>query len=143
MTSAQFSSAERSFLNKVMQRASLTDIYDARDITTVVFRTLRDMMPAETSDRVEAGFSDEDIAQLWKKDNPIVNVLRNFRSPLDIDTETFLRRIRQEAGVPKGVTAEAVVIAVFSAVREELPAEQAQDIANILPDGLKVMWEQI
>ncbi|PSN19829.1 DUF2267 domain-containing protein [filamentous cyanobacterium CCP5] len=143
MTSASFSPNEQAFLTKVMQKASLPDIYDARDVTMVVFRTLRDMMSSETSERIQASFADEQLAQLWKEENPIVSFLRNFRSPLDIDTETFLRRVRQEGGVPKNVTAEAVVIAVFSTAREELPPERAQEISAILPDGLKVMWEQI
>lgn len=143
MTSASFSPAEKSFLTKVMQKASLPDIYDARDVTMVVFRTMKDMMSSETSDRIQSSFSDDEIAQLWKEDNPIVSFLRNFRPPLEIDTETFLRRVRQEGGVPKNVSAEAVVIAVFSSAREELPPERVQEISKILPDGLKVMWEQI
>ena len=128
---------------KVMQKASLPDIYDARDITLVVFRTMRDMMTTEASDRIQASFSDEEIAKLWKDDNPIVALLSRFRPPLEIDTETFLRRVKQEAGVPKNVTPEAVVIAVFSTAREELPAERAKEISQILPDGLQVLWEQV
>ncbi|MEM9807845.1 MAG: hypothetical protein AAF959_21465 [Cyanobacteria bacterium P01_D01_bin.56] len=54
-----------------------------------------------------------------------------------------MRRIRQEGGVPKDVSPEGVVIAVFSTVKEELPPERIQEISSFLPDGLKVMWEQI
>jgi uncharacterized protein (DUF2267 family) len=143
MTSVQFSDTEKRFLQKVMQRASLPDIYDARDLTLVVFRTMRDLMTTEASDRTEAAFEDDKIAQLWKDDNPIVAFLSKLRPPLEIDSETFLRRIKQEGGVPKDVSPEAVVIAVFSAAREELPPEQAQEIAGFLPDALKVMWEQV
>jgi uncharacterized protein (DUF2267 family) len=143
MTTAQFSDTEKVFLEKVMKRASLPDIYDARDLTLVVFRTMRDMMTTEASERTEEAFKDEKIAQLWKDDNPIVAFLSKIRPPLEIDSETFLRRIKQEGGVPKGVSAEAVVVAVFSAAREELPPERAQEIANFLPDGLRVMWEQV
>lgn len=126
-----------------MEKASLPDIYDARDLTIVVFRTMRDLMTTDASDRTQAAFKDEEIAQLWKDDNPIVAFLSRFRPPLEIDTETFLRRIKQEGGVPKDVSAEAVVIAVFSTAREELSPEQVQEVSNSLPDGLKVMWEQI
>ncbi|MEO0537116.1 MAG: DUF2267 domain-containing protein [Cyanobacteria bacterium P01_A01_bin.123] len=143
MPSDKFSDAERTFLEKVMQKASLPDIYDARDLTIVVFRTMRDLMTTDASDRTQAAFKDEEIAQLWKDDNPIVAFLSRFRPPLEIDTETFLRRIKQEGGVPKDVSAEAVVIAVFSTAREELSPAQVQEISNSLPDGLKVMWEQI
>jgi uncharacterized protein (DUF2267 family) len=143
MVAAQFSDTEKVFLQKVMQRASLPDIYDARDLTLVVFRTMRDMMTTEASDRTEAAFEDDKIAQLWKDDNPIVSFLSKLRPPLEIDSETFLRRIKQEGGVPKGISPEAVVIAVFSAAREELPEEQTKEISSFLPEGLRVMWEQV
>ena len=61
-----------------MQRASLPDIYDARDLTLVVFRTMRDMMTTAASDRTEAAFEDDNIAQLWKDDNPVVSLLSKF-----------------------------------------------------------------
>lgn len=137
------SDAERAFLEKVMKKASLPDIYDARDITTIVFRTMRDLMNTETDERTEAAFKEADIEQIWRDDNPIVSFLSRFRAPLEIDTELFLRRVKQEGGVPKNVSAEAVVIAVFSTAREALSPEQAQEISKILPAGLKVMWEQI
>lgn len=138
-----FSASERAFLEKVMQRASLPDIYDAKDITTVVFRTMRDLMTTETDQETEAAFKDADIANIWRDDNPIVSFLSRFRPPLEIDEELFLRRIKQEGGVPKNVTAEAVVIAVFSAARESISPEQAQEISKVLPAGLRIMWEQV
>jgi len=137
------SPAEETFLKKVMKKSSIPDIYDARDITIVVFRALRDLISTEASERTAAALDDDQIARLWKDDNPIVAALAKLRPPLNVDTETFLRRIRQEGGVPKNVTPEAAVIAVFSTVREELPPERVQEIASFLPDGLKVMWEQI
>src|SRR5512147_553233 len=41
-----------SFLEKVMVEAGLADLYDARDISEVVFRTMRDMMTNEAVDHV-------------------------------------------------------------------------------------------
>ena len=143
MSPQRFSPAEQAFLEKVMQKASLPDIYDARDLTIVVFRSLRDLMTTEAADRTEETFDDEKIALLWKDDNPIVAALSKLRPPLKIDTQTFLRRIRQEGGVPKEISPESVVIAVFSTVREELSPERIEEISSFLPDGLKVMWEQV
>ena len=138
-----FSASERAFYEKVMQRASLPDIYDARDLTTIVFRTMRDLMTTLADLETEAAFKDADIADIWRDDNPIVSFLSRFRPPLDIDSELFLRRVKQEGGVPKNVTPEAVVIAVFSAARESISTEQGQEIAKTLPDALRVMWEQV
>ena len=143
MSPQRFSPAEQAFLEKVMQKASLPDIYDARDLTIVVFRSLRDLITTEAADRTEETFDDEKIALLWKDDNPIVAALSKLRPPLKIDTQTFLRRIRQEGGVPKEISPESVVIAVFSTVREELSPERIEEISSFLPDGLKVMWEQV
>ncbi|MBE9065588.1 DUF2267 domain-containing protein [Leptolyngbya cf. ectocarpi LEGE 11479] len=143
MPSKSFSPAEKAFLEKVMQKASLPDIYDARDLTIVVFRSLRDLMTTEAAERTQETLDDEKIALLWKDDNPIVAALAKLRPPLKVDTETFLRRIQQEGGVPKGSTPEGVVIAVFSTIREELPPERVQEISSFLPDGLKIMWDQV
>ncbi len=134
---------EKAFLDKVMQKSNIPDIYDARDITIVVFRALRDLLSTDVSERTAADLDDEQISKLWQDDNPIVSALSKLRPPLNVDTETFLRRVRQEGGVPKNVTPEAAVIAVFSTVREELSDERIKEIAGFLPDGLKVMWEQI
>ena len=40
------------FLEKVMLKGGLNDIFDARDISEVVFRYMRDLMTTEASDRV-------------------------------------------------------------------------------------------
>ncbi|MGB3136916.1 MAG: DUF2267 domain-containing protein [Nodosilinea sp.] len=143
MAADKFSATERAFLEKVMQKASLPDIYDARDLTLVVFRSMRDLMSTEAADRTQAAFRDEEIAALWKDDNPIVRALSRLRPPLNVDTETFLRRIKQEGGIPKGVSPEAVVIAVFSTAKEELSEAQIKEISATLPDGLQVMWDQL
>ncbi|PSB14246.1 DUF2267 domain-containing protein, partial [filamentous cyanobacterium CCP2] len=37
----------RSFLEKVMVKGGLADLYDARDLTEVVFRVMRDLMTTE------------------------------------------------------------------------------------------------
>lgn len=143
MPSAKMSPAEQAFLENVMKKSNIPDIYDARDITIVVFRALRDLMTTEAADRIGASFDDEKVAKLWKDDNPIAATLSKLRPPLNVDTKTFLRRVGQEAGVPKDVSAESAVIAVFSTVRDELSPERTQEISSFLPDGLKVMWEQI
>jgi uncharacterized protein (DUF2267 family) len=133
---------EKAFLEKVMQRANLPDLYDARDISLVVFRTMRDLMTTDAADRTQAAFKAEEIAQLWQDDNPIVALLSRIRPPLKIDGETFFRRIRQEASVPRGVTADGAVIAVFVTAREELPPERIAEISEFLPEGIRILWEQ-
>lgn len=143
------------FLEKVQKQGHLEDIYDARDVTEVVFRTMRDLMNTDASDRVESELRQNDdsvptpaeeqqkeIADLWKDTNPVVSFLSRIRPPLNFDADTFLFRIRQEASLPKGVSPETVVKAIFSATKDELSQERIQEIASFLPPKIQQMWQQ-
>jgi uncharacterized protein (DUF2267 family) len=141
------------FLEKVMVKGELEDIFDARDITEVVFRTMRDMMTTEASDRVEEELHKEaeatedkalqnEIADLWKDTNPIVSFLSRIRPPLIIKSETFLRRIRQEGSLQQNRKPETIVKAVFSATKDELSPERIKEIATFLPDEIRQLWDE-
>ncbi len=141
------------FLEKVMLRGNLTDLFDARDLSEVVFRTMRDMMTNEAADRVTTELHEEmeptedkalqnEIADLWKDTNPIVKFLSRIRPPLIIKSDTFLFRIEQEGGLPPGTNVELVVKAVFTATKDELSEERIKEISGFLPDKIKELWEQ-
>jgi hypothetical protein len=68
--------------------------------------------------------------------------LSRIRPPLIIKSDTFLFRIRQEAGLPQGVEPETVIKAVFSATKDELSEERVQEIAGFLPDKILELWQQ-
>lgn len=143
MAGATINDSQKVFLEQVMQKANFPDIYDARDTTVVVFRTMRDLMTTAASDRIEAAFSNREIAKLWRDDNVIVRLLSRLRPPLKIDSEVFMRRIAQEGSVPKDVTPQGITIAVFSTMKNELPADIVKEISGYLPEGVKVLWEQL
>ncbi|MGF1513395.1 MAG: DUF2267 domain-containing protein [Elainellaceae cyanobacterium] len=140
-------------LETVKRKAGLEDLYDARDIAEVVFRTLRDLMTTEAADRVAAelegkllttGDSTKDrLVEVWKDTNWIVRLLSRIRPPLEIDTDTFLFRISQEAGLSRGVTPEDATEAVFSALKRELSDECQQEIASFLPEPLREAWRAV
>jgi uncharacterized protein (DUF2267 family) len=152
-------SQHHSFLEKVMDQGGLADLYDARDITEVVFRTIRDMMTNEASDRVAEDLhtplmteNDDktiytatplatEVSDLWQDTNPIVHFLSRIRPALNISDKTFLFRIQQEAGLPSHVKAEQVVKAVFSATKDNLPEARIQDVAEVLPGVVRQIWE--
>lgn len=141
------------FLDKVALRGNLEDIFDARDITEVVFRTMRDMMTKEASDRVASELHEmieptedkalqNEIADLWNDTNPITRFLSRVRPPLKIKSGTFLFRINQEAGLPRAVGAETVVKAVFWATKDELSEERIKEVAGFLPDEIRQLWNE-
>lgn len=141
------------FLEKVMVRGSLSDLYDARDITEVVFRTMRDMMTNEAADRVTSELheamepTDEkalqnEIADLWKDTNPLVRFLSRIRPPLVIKPDTFIFRIQQESTLPPTTDVRTVIKAVFHATKEELSEDRVREIAEFLPGEVLEMWNQ-
>ena len=141
------------FLEKVALKAELPDIFDARDLTTIVYRTMRDLMSTEMSKQVESELHEEaeepaknkrlqdEIADLWHDDNPLVAWLSDIRPPLKFDADTFIYRIEQEGGVPRGTNGKKVISAVFSATKEELSEDTKQQVAKFLPGQIKDMWD--
>ncbi|MBF2066908.1 MAG: DUF2267 domain-containing protein [Calothrix sp. C42_A2020_038] len=148
------------FLEKVMLKGGIEDIFDARDITEVVFRVMRDLMTTEAADRVESELHKEalpatedkslqmEIADLWHDTNPIVGLLSRVRPPwqgpgiFKIDSDRFLFRVANESGFSHEVDREQVVKAVFSATKDELSQERVQEIASWLPDYVRKLWEE-
>lgn len=141
------------FLEEVALKAELPDIFDAKDLSNIVYRTMRDLMPTEASKAVEAELHEEieegatnkrlqdEIADLWKDDNPIVAWLSKVRPPLKFDADTFIFRVEKEGGLPRGTTGEKVINAVFSATKQELSDETKKQISQFLPGKIKDMWE--
>ncbi|WP_416666311.1 DUF2267 domain-containing protein [Egbenema bharatensis] len=150
----------RSFLEKVMVQGGLADLYDARDLTEIVFRVMRDLMTTEAADRVEGELHEEavqtdekmlqmEVADLWRDTNPIVGFLSRVRPPwqgpgiFKIDSDRFLFRVANEGGFSKQVDRERLVKAVFSATKDELSEARIQEIAGWLPEaGVRELWAE-
>lgn len=145
------------FLEKVMANSGIADPYDARDITEVVYRVMRDLMPTETSDRVESELHEEiahtkekalnmEIADLWHDTNPLVRFLSRLRPPLKgpgwqgINSDLFFTRVANEAGMAPHLDSHQVIRAIFSATKDELSAERVEEIAGWLPDRVQQLW---
>ncbi len=151
MTASEISESNKVFLEKVQAKAELNDIFEARDLSEVVFRTMRDLMTTEAADRVSAEFDQKlesspdqqnEVSELWKDTNPIVAWLSRVRPPLSIDESMFVRRVEQEGGMPLGTDGETVIKAVFSATKEKLSQTRIQEISDCLPGKIKEMWQQ-
>lgn len=148
------------FLEKVMAQGGLTDPYDARDITEVVFRVMRDLMTTEAADRVSDELQGDvlpnaedrslhvDLNELWKDTNPLVGFLSRVRPPwqgpgiFKIDSDRFIFRVANESGMPRDADPVRVIQAVFAATKDDLPEERIQEIASWMPDQVRAIWEQ-
>ncbi len=108
-------SEHNSFLEKVMVQGGLADLYDARDITEVVFRTMRDMMTNEAVDHVAEdlhsplmeGNKDKtiytatplatEVEDLWQDTNPIAQFRQQGLSFLSVPF-SYYEALRQRPG---------------------------------------------
>ena len=152
--SSSIASKNEPFLEKVKSKAGLEDIFDARDVSEVVFRAMRDLMTTEASDRISEELKGEkavpsedqslqdEISHLWKDTNPIVSFISRLRPVLNVNDETFLFRVRQEGGLQRGIEPELAVSAVFAATKDELSQERIQEVAQALPGKIRELWEQ-
>ncbi len=142
-----------SFLEKVMARANLADVYEAREMTEIVYRTMRDLMPRETINNIESELQtntldteekeqQEKIADLWHDSNPLVAWLSRIRAPFNIDDNLFIRRVEQEGAMPERTTGEMVIKAVFAATKDELSQQRITEIEGFLPYEMKELWEK-
>lgn len=156
---------DRSFLEKVMADGGLTDPYEARDFTEVVFRVMRDLMTTDAADRVADELHEEvipakdkslrmEVTDLWKDTNPLVGFLSRVRPPwqgpgiFKIDSDRFLFRVANEGGLERtnedrDIACKRAVKAVFSATKSELSEERIQEIASWLPPaGVLELWNK-
>lgn len=151
-------SRDMPFLEKVMVKGCLEDIFVARNITEIVYQAMRDLMSAEASDRVRSKLHQQvvpadsktlptEIAKLWKDTDPVTKFLRWRRLPWQQSTpfltnsDLFALRVVREGVLPSGVKPETAIAAVFSAMKDELPQERIMEIAGFLPDRIRKLWE--
>ncbi len=144
------------FMETVMRKGHLENAFVAKDITEIIFRTMRDLMTTEAADRVAEELDKEkevvpteeykplpdEVEDLWRDTNPVVGFLSRIQGPMKFDADSFLFRIRQEADLPPGVDVETVVCAVFSATKQELSPERIEEIASFLPGKIREMWNK-
>lgn len=150
---------DEDFLRKVMIRGELPDIYDARDITEVVFRVMRDLMTEDTIEHVTEELHEPvlhtdkkalqiEIADLWEDTNPLVRLISHIRQPLrgpapiGIDDNLFLTRVATEGGLPSTTNSEEVIRAVFAATRDELSPERVAEVSQCLPGDIRRFWDE-
>lgn len=147
------------FLNKIKDEANLENVYEAKDLTEVVYRTMRDLIPTDTVEGVTSELEEETflsdknknsqaIADLWKDTNPLVAWLSKIRPrfkgsvPFTIDDNLFITRVEQEGGMPNKTNGETVIKAVFAATKAELSPPKIEEVSKFLPGKINQIWQQ-
>lgn len=106
-------------------------------------------MPTDEIETIEkdleaqASGAETDISDLWADPNVMVAFFSRI-SPLrqlNISSDTFLLRLKQEGQLPMEADPKEVAKAIFSATKEDLPAERSSEIAQFLPDEIRQLWE--
>ena len=148
----------QAFLEKVRQEANLQDVYEAKNLTEVVYRTMRDLIPNETVEQVTEELEANTVvskdekttgimSELWQDTNPLVAWLSKIRphfqgeAPFTFDDNLFITRIEQEGGMPATTNGVTVIKAVFKATKSELSSERITEIAQFLPTGISKLWQ--
>jgi uncharacterized protein (DUF2267 family) len=147
-----------SFLEKVKDRANLDNLYDAKEITEVVYRTMRDLMDRDTIEDVASEVDkpasnslkkqlNDQISDLWQDSNPLVRWLSHLRpafnqdGPLGIDDDRFIKRIELEGALPANVKPLKAIDAVFAATKADLPIDIQSRVAECLPGMIRMVWQ--
>jgi len=151
--------AHETFLRIVRDRGKLQDLYEARDMTEIVYRTMRDLMDRATIERVSNELGNQNAApiragmsfsvkDLWEDTNPLVSWISRLRpafakeAPYGINDKLFLRRLKLEGGMPAQTDPMTVTRAVFTATKAELSPECIQEVSECLPGVIKTIWNQ-
>lgn len=125
----------QSFYRQVMLETDRESLVDARRVTGVVLRALRDRLtPEEAADA--AAQLPRELKALWCGGE------RPGRRPVKMHRSELYDRVQREAHLGSPREARAVTRAVFAALREQLSPGEADDILAQLPKDLKTVWAE-
>jgi len=125
----------QSFYRRIMLETDRESLVDARRVTGVVLRALRDRLTPEEAADAAAQLPGE-LQALW-----LGGELAG-RRPVKMHRSDFYDRVRSEAHLSSLREARAITHAVFAALKEQLSPGEADDILAQLPKDLKTVWEE-
>jgi uncharacterized protein (DUF2267 family) len=123
----------QAFYRLIREHGEGLGIEETKRATAVVFRALRDRLTREEAEHVAAQLPAA-LKEVWTAGE------RPGRQPLKLREDEFLERVKHEAGLTSGEAARRVTMAVFAALKAQLSAGEAEDVAAQLPRDLKDLW---
>jgi uncharacterized protein (DUF2267 family) len=123
----------RTMYSRVAIEAELDSLAEARQVTGVVLRALRDRLMPEEAEQASAQLPTE-LKALWRAGPEAPH------RPLRMHRRDFYERVKTEAGLASVRTAERATDAVFAALKEQISGGECDDILAQLPKDLKQVW---
>lgn len=123
----------QSFYRTVRERLGQCALEDAKRGTAAVFQALRDRLMPDEADQVVAQLP-APLKAVWEAGETA------DREPVKMDREEFYARVKGEAGLLTEREAQWLTLAVFSALKAQLAAGEADDVLAQLPKDLKEVW---
>jgi uncharacterized protein (DUF2267 family) len=123
----------RTMYSRVSIEADLDSLAEARQVTGVVLRALRDRLSPEEAEQASAQLPTE-LKELWHAgpEPP--------RRPVRMHRRDFYDRVKAEAGLANVRKAELATDAVFAALKEQISDGECDDILAQLPKDMKRVW---
>lgn len=123
----------QSFYRTVRERLGHCDLEEAKRGTAAVFHALRDRLTPDEADQVVAQLPGP-LKAAWEAGETA------DREPVRMDREEFYARVTAEAGLLTEREAQWLTLAVFSTLKAQLSAGEADDVLAQLPKDLKEVW---
>lgn len=127
----------KQLLMRVQQIPGVKDQEDAIHVVAAVFHTLRDRLTFGEADDVKAQLP-TDWKKLWESGSWWQNVTARFRGMSHLDREEFIGQVKMH--IKSEIPAEQAVRTVFHAIKEQISAGEAKDVAGQLPKNLRNLW---
>jgi uncharacterized protein (DUF2267 family) len=119
--------------SRVGIEANLESVDEARQVTGVVLRALRDRLTPEEAEQASAQLPTE-IKALWHAGPEAPH------RPVRMHCRDFYERVKAEGGLASLRQAELATEAVFAALKEQISDGECDDILAQLPRDLKQVW---
>ncbi len=126
------------FIHRVQALSGIQERDRAEKATGAVLGTLCGRLTNEEATDLESQLPTgiDDMC----RGNVLQEIISKVSGPNRLEREAFVDRVRDRAGLQDEIQAEAVTLAVFRTLKDQITPGESEDVASQLPKKLKVMW---
>lgn len=127
----------RELRTRVQRVDGVVTAEQADTVISAVLQTLRDRLTPTEADDLWAQLPNS-WKELWDADDWWTKISARLMGINKLDRDAFIQHVHDRVGTD--VDAETAVRVVFHAIKEQVSAGEANDVAGQLPDDLRTMW---